>query len=134
MALPSLNIARDLLDAACSKGLFRLVMPIALYRPQIGPSARNGEKGVKKSILAPPEKRGNNGRNMGKLPHFGASFPIFWPFFPHFPGGAKIHFSAIFSPFRAGGPIWGQNRAIGIASLGIKKESVKNWGGWWVVI
>ena len=28
---------------------------------------------------------------------------------------AKIHFSAVFSPFPAGGPIWGQNRAIGIS-------------------
>ena len=33
-----------------------------------------------------------------------------WPTL--FPGGAKIHFSAIFFPFRAGGPIWGLYRLI----------------------
>ena len=52
-------------------------------------------------------------------------FSIFQPFFPLFPGGAKIHFSAIFFPFRAGGPTWGLYRAIGIASKGHKLSSSK---------
>ena len=34
----------------------------------------------------------------------GPVFPVFGPFFPSFTSGAKIHFSAFFSPFRAGGP------------------------------
>ena len=45
---------------------------------------------------------------------FWANFPIFPPFFPLFPGGVKIHFSAIFFPNRAGGLY----RAIGIAIPG----------------
>ena len=55
---------------------------------------------------------------MGKLPfltHFSIS-PIFRPFFSHFPGGAKILFSAIFFPFRAGGPKWGLYEATRIAN------------------
>ena len=79
-----------------------VAIPIALYRPQIGPPARNGKKMAEKWILAPPGKKGKNGRKMGKWPFFDpflANFPIFRPFFPFFPGGAKIHFSAIFSHF-----------------------------------
>ena len=67
---------------------------------------------AEKWILAPPGKRGKNGRKMGQkwpFSHFLAIFPLL-------PGGAKIHFLAIFFPFRAGGPIWGLYRAIGIAT------------------
>ena len=72
---------------------------VAWYRPHFAPPARNGKKMAEKWILAPPGKWPKNGRKMGKLPfltHFLANFPIFRPFFSHFPGGAKIHFSAIF--------------------------------------
>ena len=34
----------------------------------------------------------------GEKVHFWANLPIFRPFFPPFPGGAEIHFSAIFFP------------------------------------
>ena len=43
------------------------------------------------------------------LSHSRAIFPIFQSFFPHFPGEAKNHFSAIFVPiagFRPSGPKW----------------------------
>ena len=109
------------IPTAPSEALSKVAIPIALYRPQIGPPARNGRKMAEKWILAPLQKKGGkNGRKMGKLPfltHFWANFPIFRPFFPLFPGGAKIDFSTIFFPFRAGGPIWGLYRAIGIAIL-----------------
>ena len=89
-----------------------LAIPIALYRPQIGPPARNGKKMAEKWILAPPGKREKNGRKMGKLaqkwtkngsdmaifPFFGHFFPfcpvgpksIFWPFFSHFGPEARF--------------------------------------------
>ena len=58
--------------------------------------------------------------------------------FPLFPGGAKSHFSAIFFPFRAGGPIWGLYRAIGIASfdakLGIKTSVGSQLCFWHLVL
>ena len=65
------------------------------------------------------EKRGKNGWKMGKMATFDpflGQFSHFSAIFPPFPGGAKIHFSAISFPFRAGGPIWGLHKAIGIAS------------------
>ena len=86
-----------------------LATSIALYRPQIGPLARN-EK---------PGKRGKNGWKMGKWPfliHFWANFPIFRPCFPLFSGLAKNHFSAIFSDFGRRSDL-GLYRAIGIAIL-----------------
>ena len=75
-----------------------LAIPIALYRPQIGPLARNGKKS------------GSNrkkGKKWFKNSHFSRPFPV----------GPKSIFRPFFSPFRAGGPIWGLYRAIGIASL-----------------
>ena len=69
--------------------------------------AEKWEKMAEKWILAPPGKRGKMGQKWS-FSHFSAIFP----------GGAKIHFSAIFFPFRAGGPIWGLYRAIGIARQG----------------
>ena len=72
--------------------------PISGLRPEIAK-----KKGWKRDFGKMPK--------MGKWPfltHFWANFPpfspIFPPFFAHFPGGAKIHFSAIFFPFRALGP------------------------------
>ena len=65
------------------------------------------------------EKWAKNGPKMGKKWIFGPIFLFFGYFFPLFPGGAKVHFSAIFFSFRAGGPIWGLYRAIGIATLGL---------------
>ena len=64
-----------------------------------GPPARNGRKRAQERILAPPD--------------------IFRPFFP---SGAKIHFSAIFFPFRASGPKWGLYRAI-TTDVTITKET-----------
>ena len=62
------------------------------------------------------EKRQKNG-NIGIFYPFFANFSIFRPLFSHFPGAAKIHFSAIFFPFpfQAGGPTWGLYQAIRIA-------------------
>ena len=51
---------------------YKLAIPIALYRPQIGPPARNGKKMAEKWILAPPGKRGQNGRKMGRRPDLGS--------------------------------------------------------------
>ena len=78
-----------------------------------GPTARKGEKWPK------------NGK-MGIFDPFWGNLPIFRPFFPLFLGGAKIHFSAIFFPFRAGGPIctgqsgsqvWGLNHLNWLVSF-----------------
>ena len=89
----------------------RVAIPIALYRPQIRPPARNGKKMAEKWILAPLGQKEEKWPKNGKIcPKMGR------PFFCFFPGVAKIHFSAIFFPFRAGGPILGLYRAIGIAS------------------
>ena len=89
-----------------------IAIPIALYRPEIGPPARNGEKMAKKWILAPPGKRGKMAQKVGKLAQKWAKnghFPIFRPVFT-----LLNPFFAIFSSFRAR-PIWGLYRAIGIA-------------------
>ena len=89
-------VASFLVQTSC------IAIPIALYRPHLGPRARNGEKMAEKRTLAPPRKRGKNGEAWGKqlsLTHFWADIPIFRPFFPIFPGGTKIHVSAIFSHF-----------------------------------
>ena len=51
--------------------------------------------------FGPTGKRGKNGRKMGKLAQKwvkNGHFTIFRPFFPLFPGGAKIHFLSIFGP------------------------------------
>ena len=103
----------------------RIAIPIALHRPQIGPPARNGKKMAENWILAPLKKRGKNGRKIGKLvqksifkPIFG---PFFCPFFGHFSPFSRWGqnpFFGHFFPFRAGGPIWGLYRAIGIANQG----------------
>ena len=73
-----------------------------VYRPQIGPPARNGEKMAGKWILAPPGKRvkkwlknGKIGPKIHCLPIFGPIFPFFGHFFPFFPVGPK----SIFRPF-----------------------------------
>ena len=90
-------------------------------RPEIGKEwPKNGfwphrEKGKKMA-----EKWENWPKNGSKM----AIFPFFGHLFPLFPGGAKIHFSANFFPFRAGGPIWGLYRAIGIAIFELKKCTV----------
>ena len=85
---------------------FRVAIPIALFRPEIGNPARNG-----------PTKQKEE-----KWPFF-AHFPIFRPFFSLFSRyGQNPYFSAIFFPFRAGSPISGLYRAIGIASLGWFRE------------
>ena len=63
----------------------------SLYRPQIGPPARNGKKWLKNGFWPHHEKRGTMAEQF--LGHFlNLNFP-----FVH--GGAKIHFSAIFSHF-----------------------------------
>ena len=81
--------------------------PKSGLRPVMG---KNGRKW----ILVPSGKGGKLAEKWVKNGHF----PIFRPFSPPlFPDGANIHSSAIFFPFRAGGPIWGLYRAIGIASL-----------------
>ena len=103
------------------EGQGKVAIPIALYRPQTGPPPRNGEKMGEKWILAPLR----NGGKMAEKWENGHFRPIFWPIFPFFGHfspfflvcGAKIHFSAILSPFRAGGPSWCLYRAIGIAKL-----------------
>ena len=64
-----------------------------LYRPQIGPPARNGRK----MDFGPTGKKGKkDGRKIGKL----AKKSMVYPFLGQF-----SHFSAIFSPF----PWWGRN-------------------------
>ena len=82
-----------------------LAIPIALYRPQIGPPARNGKKWPKNGKMAIFDPF------LGQFSHFSAIFSPFsrW--------GLFVHFLSIFFPFRAGGPIWGLYRAIGIAIL-----------------
>ena len=111
-----ISISREI-DPALSKRLLlrpqlthRVAIAIALYRPQIGPLARNGEKMAKKWILAPLGKKWGKWPKNGNLaifdPFFGQFFPIFRPFFGHFPVGAKIHFPAIF-------PISGQRADLG---------------------
>ena len=91
--------------------------------PKSGPLRRNGEKMAEKWIVAPPGKRGKSGRKMGKLVQNGAkngSKMAIFPFFGHFSlfsrWGQNLFFGHFF-PFRAGGPIWGQDRAIRIATL-----------------
>ena len=82
-------------------------------------------------------KWGKNGREMDfgptrkkgpKMAQKWEKLPFLTPFLPLFPGGAKIHFSAIFFPnYRAGGPIiWGLYRAIGIANSGLEALDVSN--------
>ena len=96
-------------------------IPIVLYRPQIGPPARNGKKMAEKWILAPPGTRGKNGRKMGKLPflaHFCAIFGPIFPFFGHFSRISRWGqnpFFGHFFPISGRGPIWGLYRTIGIA-------------------
>ena len=79
------------------------------------------EKNGRKMDFGPTRKKGKKRPKNGKIgTKMGQkwSFSQFSPFFPLFPGGAKIHFSATFFPFfPAGGPIWGLYRAIGIAKL-----------------
>ena len=100
------NLARDV-RLPCTD-------PKSGLRPEMGKRwPKNGfwphqEKGEKMA-----EKWENWAQKWVKNGHF----PILRPFFPLFPAGAKIHFLSIFFPFRAGGPIWGLYRAIGIARL-----------------
>ena len=96
-------------------------------RPQVAPPARNGKKWPKNRFWPQRETVGKMAEN-GKIgPKMGqnAIFPFshFSAIFQPFPGEAKTHFSAIFFPFRAGGPIWGLYRAIGIASRAEKRLS-----------
>ena len=70
-----------------------LTILIAWYRPHSGPG--------------PTGEVGENGHFW---PFF-ANFPIFGQF-SYFRAGAKIHFAAIFSPFRASGLKWGLYQAI----------------------
>ena len=92
--------------------------------PKSGLRPEMGKKMAEKWILAPPGKGQKMAQKWENWPKNGrkngskmAIFPFLGHFFPLFPGRSKIHFSAIFFPFRAGGPIWGLYRAIGIASL-----------------
>ena len=70
--------------------------------PKSGLRPEMGKKRLKNGFW-PPGRRGKNGHFW---PIFGTIFPFFRPFFP---------FSRW--PFRAGGPIWGLYRAIGIARI-----------------
>ena len=82
--------------------------PVGLVQSHFGPLARNETKTDEKWILSAPGKWEKNGQKMGKSvenPIFDPSL-TFRPFFSHFPGGPKIHFSDIFFPFRASGPKW----------------------------
>ena len=103
-------IFRPILRPAFRAGIFnrqesgaeqhpKIAIPIALYRPEIGRPARNGEKKAEKWILAPPGKREKKGRKMGKWPfltHCWATFPFFRPFFSHF---GPVEPKSIFRPF-----------------------------------
>ena len=53
-------------------------------------------------------------------------FPFFGHFSPVFPGGARIHFSAIFSPFRAGGNCSGALKST--SDFARLKCNVQRWG------
>ena len=91
-----------LLHLSCDWGgncgrVTKFAIPIALYRPQIGPPARNGKKMAKKWIWAPPKKKGKKWPKNGKI---GPKIAQKWPF---------SHFWAIFSPFSR----WGQNPFFG---------------------
>ena len=90
------------------------------------------EKNGRKMDLAPPETKGKKWLKNGKVAivdqFLRQLFPFFGRFFPFFPGGAEIHVSAIFPPFRAGGPIWGLYRAIGTAKHELENVS------WYVLI
>ena len=86
-----------------------IAIPIALYRPQIGPPTRNGKKTAEKWILAPPEKRGKMAEKWEHRPFLTlvwANFPIFRPFFPQVG-------SPIFPFFGHFSPRWGQNPFFG---------------------
>ena len=120
-----------------------LAIPIALYRPPIGPPARSGGKmagptGPKnrqnwpknpffthfwanfpifRPIFFPFSRWGQNPFFGHFFSHFGQFLPIFGPIFPFFghffplsPGGAKIHFSAIFFPISGRRPALGSEQ------------------------
>ena len=65
-----------------------------------------GKRPVKAKVLVgasvgclPPEKKGKNGRTIGRWLFLGQIFPFFGHFFSFFSsGGAKLHFSAPFFP------------------------------------
>ena len=81
----------------CSISLCNPDCPVQTPNRASGP---NGKKWPKNGLW--PTGQGKNGRKMGKLAQKWVKhghFPIFWPFFPLLAGGAKIHFSAIFSHF-----------------------------------
>ena len=59
-------------DSNSGEDKWRLAIPIALYRPQLGPLASNGKKGQKMDF-GPTRKRRQNGQKKGK-----------WPFLTHF--------------------------------------------------
>ena len=68
--------------------------------------AKNGRK----MDFGPSGKIGEKWPKMGKIAKKwvkNANFPIFGPFFSHFPGGAEIDFSAIFFPFPEMGSVPG---------------------------
>ena len=81
---------------------------------------RAGKKIAEKSIFFPiPENREKSPQNRknGSKIGYRAIFPIFWRFFPYFPGEAKIDFPAIFFRFRAGGPKSAFSQARILATL-----------------
>ena len=90
----------------------RVAIPIALYRAQIGPTARNGKKWGKKWILAPREKGGKMAEKWENWPKNGPTMAIF-PFSAIFSPFLKPFFSH-FGPEARSGVCTG--RAIGIAN------------------
>ena len=82
-----------------------VAIPIALYRPQIGPpgATQNGKKMAEKWILAPPGRRGKKGQKMGKWQFFYPFF-FFWSIF-----GPISQFFGHFFPFCR----WGRNPSFG---------------------
>ena len=114
-----------------------IAIPVALYRPQTGPPARNGEKMAEKWSLAQPGKRGKNGRNMGKngrkwenWPKNGSKMAIF-PFFGQcFPFFFLVGPESVFRPFFS--PISGRRPDLGSVQGNRDRKANKllRGGGW----
>ena len=66
--------------------------------------------------FGPTGKKGKKWPKNGKIGSKTPIFLFFGHFFPFLPGGAKIHFSAIFFPI-SGRRVWGLHKAIRIANV-----------------
>ena len=77
-----------------------LAILIAWYRPSGPKWEKNGRNMEFRPHQKMEAKWPENEKIWPFLTHVLDQFPIFRPFFPRFPSGAKLHFAAICSPFR----------------------------------